>query len=77
MLEDEELVNVNSPYFKKPGDYSLKIFDFYVCFMCDQPYNGGKHDCAGGVEVIIIFIIIIINIIISFLKPFFFSKNIN
>ena len=52
MLQDEELSNANSPYFKKPGDYSLKIFDFYVCFMCDQPYNGGKHDCAGGVEVL-------------------------
>jgi len=46
----EELSDAKSDYYQKPGPYSRSIFVFYECFLCRMPYNGGKHECAQGVE---------------------------
>lgn len=51
MEKDADLVNPESEFYNKPEQYALKVFDFYVCFQCQRPYYGGKHECAQGVEV--------------------------
>ena len=80
MLEDDALKNKNSEFFEKPEEYSLKVFDFFVCFDCSVPYYGGKHECAQGVEVYSFFFFLILSFffgieyLFHFISHFYFDS---
>ena len=51
MMNDSAVTSADGEFYGNPKGYALSVFDFYVCFTCGRPYNGGKHECAQGVEV--------------------------
>lgn len=46
MLDDDELKNESSVFYKKPEEYSLKKLSFYMCKSCKKPYYAGLASCG-------------------------------
>lgn len=40
--KDNRLTDSTSPYYKKPKEYAMAIFAYFLCFKCKNPYFGGR-----------------------------------
>ena len=43
--QDPEFLDPNSFFHGKADEYALKLYAFYECFKCKDPYFGGMHNC--------------------------------
>ena len=42
---DKRLKTVGDPYYKKPMEYAMAIYSYYMCFKCNKTYFGGVKSC--------------------------------
>ncbi|KAF0977518.1 hypothetical protein FDP41_003510 [Naegleria fowleri] len=47
LLKCEEVTNEHGKYYKKPLEYAMNTFAYYLCYECKNPYYGGKIQCGG------------------------------
>ena len=43
--KDKRLADPNDVYYKKPQEYAMAIYSYYMCFKCKSPYFGGAKNC--------------------------------
>jgi len=48
--QEEVIINKDGEYYQKPHLYALKIYAYYLCFKCQRPYYGGKHNCGDDLN---------------------------
>lgn len=44
--KEDRLLDPNDVFFNDLHGYVMKRLSFYMCFVCNEPYYGGKRDCG-------------------------------
>eukprot|EP01084_Bolivina_argentea_P075659 137132_1 len=42
--KDNDIQNPSHPYYGKPAEYATRIYVFYECYECKEPYYGGGRE---------------------------------
>lgn len=50
MMNDPRITNPESEFHGKPQEYAMNIFSFYMCYICKNPYFGGRRNCEQPAE---------------------------
>ena len=45
--KDPRFENPKDVYYKKPQEYAMAIYSYYMCFKCKSPYFGGAKNCEA------------------------------
>eukprot|EP00483_Globobulimina_turgida_P013058 UN13082 len=45
-LNDAVVINKDGEFYNNPSWYAMKIYAFYLCYQCKEPYFYGPNECA-------------------------------
>ncbi|OUM66207.1 hypothetical protein PIROE2DRAFT_6643 [Piromyces sp. E2] len=48
MDKDPRLSDINSPWYGKKEEFAMKHLSYYQCYVCKEPYFGGRRECGNG-----------------------------
>merc|ERR1712113_188179 len=50
MENDIAITEEKSEYYNNPEKYAMKLYAFFICYKCKEPYFGGANECEENID---------------------------